>query len=186
MPFREAYALSEADIRAVPDKALLRVNVDVPDFVVAGRVRSQRAALRAAVRSLSASDVPDAAALLTRTAGRGQATLSHELLELVRFLRAHAQLGDGYVAVETLADAEALAGELTAALNKREHQARAVRDAAHVRDQAFTLVVETYAEVRRVIGELRRVEGDADEIAPPLHRQVHRLRRRRRRGKRRT
>ena len=38
-----------------------------------------------------------------------------------------------------------------------------------LRDRAYTLVVETYDEIRRALNYVRWAEDDADEIAPSLY-----------------
>jgi hypothetical protein len=69
-----------------------------------------------------------------------------------------------------LDEAEALALPLMQALGGRPTLSRAVREAAHVRAQAYALLLETYSEVQRALSFLRWRERDAEKFAPSLFR----------------
>lgn len=64
--------------------------------------------------------------------------------------------------------AEALANQLATAAGIREQAIAGVSPSADLRRRAYTLLVRTYAEVRRMVTYLRWAEGDADAIAPSL------------------
>ena len=51
----------------------------------------------------------------------------------------------------------------------REQGPAVVQDVARIRDQAFTLMMRAYDEVRRAVTFLRWQQGDADTIAPSLY-----------------
>lgn len=106
---------------------------------------------------------------LSEVSGRiGRQVIIADVLMLVSILHEHVE-DDGRscgVTRAELARAEALADELSHHLADPrcpEHLA-----AADLRLRAFSLMAETYDEVRRLISFVRWKDGDADEIAPSL------------------
>lgn len=63
--------------------------------------------------------------------------------------------------------AEALANDLAVAIATRGQGAQA--EAADLRDRAFTLLVNTYDDVRRMASFLRWKHGDLEELVPSLY-----------------
>ena len=62
-----------------------------------------------------------------------------------------------------------MAVELLEAVSERDRAAVAAKDVKVIRQQAFTLFVRTYNDVRRAIAYVRGKQGDADQIAPSLY-----------------
>ncbi len=65
--------------------------------------------------------------------------------------------------------AKEIGEKLVVAAGLREQGPAVVQDVARVRDQAFTLMMRAYNEVRRAVTFLRWQQGDADTIAPSLY-----------------
>ena len=65
--------------------------------------------------------------------------------------------------------AEVIGDQLIRAVGLREQGPTKVAAATLERQQAYTLFVRTYDQVRRVVNFLRWDEGDADDIAPSLY-----------------
>ena len=65
--------------------------------------------------------------------------------------------------------AEALAERLITAIGLRDQGPAVLAESAENRQKAFTLFVNTYDQIRRVISYLRWNEGDVDQIAPSLY-----------------
>ena len=70
---------------------------------------------------------------------------------------------------EELAHANDLATRILRLIAIREQTTTPVAAAADIRARAFTLVIDTYEELRRAVSYLRWYEGDADTIAPSLY-----------------
>ena len=66
-------------------------------------------------------------------------------------------------------NAKDLGERLVEAAGLREHSPAVQAEAAHVRQQALTLLLAAYDETRRAIGYLRWHKNDADTIAPSLY-----------------
>ena len=102
--------------------------------------------------------------------GKGYANLGFDVLQLVSFLTAaweKIEHATGYSMAE-LEAAEGLANQLITAVGRRGQAVRSRE--ADIRERAFTLLFETYDRVRRMVVFLRWEQGDADRIAPSLHR----------------
>jgi hypothetical protein len=92
-----------------------------------------------------------------------------DLLQLTQLLLAHwdqvaSRTG---LTLDEVRNAEATAARLAMALGARDHALRS--EAATMRLRAYSLMVSTYDDARRVISYLRWKEGDADRIAPSLY-----------------
>lgn len=67
-----------------------------------------------------------------------------------------------------LAAAERAASKLASAMGVRDQSGAGSAPASQLRERAYTLMVRTYDQVRRMVTYLRTQEGDADEITPSL------------------
>jgi hypothetical protein len=132
-------------------------------------VTEVRAGLLAEVASLGARKrlAPGSLGPMRR---RGFRNLGFDVLQLVTFFNhewSAIQDATGYTR-EDLDHAEGLANQLITAIGIREQAPRS--PTAVVRQRAFTLLSETYDDVRRMVGFLRWKQGDADRFAPSWHR----------------
>jgi hypothetical protein len=137
----------------------------------AQRVRELRDKLRLDAAALVARGLlpPKPRARVNRSRAYDRAP--YELLKLVIRLREHWPAIEGRTAV-TLAEldeAESAAGRLGWAVANRGDEPEDIRVATRIREQALSLLVSTYNEVRAAIQFLRRKVGDADTIAPSLY-----------------
>jgi hypothetical protein len=78
-----------------------------------------------------------------------------------------------------LMEAAHIAAEISRRAGSRERTPEALREARDRRARAFTLLVESYNEVRAAVVFLRRKQGDANHYAPPLTRRKRRRKRNR-------
>ena len=102
----------------------------------------------------------------------GYRNVAHDLAGLAQLFKSNwKRLGDhtGLKRAQ-IEEVEKLALRLTAAAADREHSPHQLADAKDIRARMFTLLVHSYAEVRRAIQYIRRDHDDADKIAPPLKR----------------
>lgn len=93
-----------------------------------------------------------------------------DLLQLVSVFRKFWATVEAQTPVTTadLDRAEVLANQLATAAGIREQATAGVSPSADLRRRAFTLLLRTYDEVRRMITFLRWDDGDADQLAPSL------------------
>jgi hypothetical protein len=101
----------------------------------------------------------------------GYRNLSHDLSALVRFYRDNwAQIsGKTPLALADVDRASIIAGRLLTGVSAKLGTPAEIDASALLRQQAFTLFVKAYDEVRRAVSFLRWKEGDADEIAPSIY-----------------
>lgn len=94
-----------------------------------------------------------------------------DLIALVALYRDNekALAGRTGISKEDLDEAEALAYQLFGAIGEREQLPITVAATTEARQRAFTLFMNTYDDVRRIVHYLRWKEGDADEIAPSVY-----------------
>jgi hypothetical protein len=71
--------------------------------------------------------------------------------------------------VEEINQAKAIGERLVRAAGLREQGPAVTAEVARIRQQALTLLVRAYDEVRRAVAFLRWREGDSDTIAPSLY-----------------
>jgi len=102
--------------------------------------------------------------------GLGFKNLALDVDGLVQTLRdgATAIAGKTAVTPEELDHAAELASKIIVAIGLKEQAPTVPSDTALLRQQAFTLFVNSYDELRRAITFLRWQTGDADSIAPSL------------------
>lgn len=137
---------------------------------LATSVAELRGALVAEVASLGARKLLVPSALGPLRGGKGFQNLAFDVLQLVAFLTRQWSVIEGATgySMGEIERAEALANQLITAVGLREQPQRSVT--ADVRQRAFTLLSQTYDDVRRMVGFLRWKQGDADRIAPSWHR----------------
>jgi hypothetical protein len=101
----------------------------------------------------------------------GYRNLSHDLSALVRFYRDNwAQIsGKTPLSLADVDRASIIAGRLLTGVSAKQGTPAEIDASALLRQQAFTLFVKAYDEVRRAVTFLRWKEGDADEIAPSIY-----------------
>lgn len=128
-----------------------------------------RDALHAEARALVARDVLHPGVLGELVGRNGFKNLCVDVLQLVSVFDANwfAIEGASGITRSYLARAETLADRLALALGERAQAG--VTAAADIRQRAFTLLLDTYDDARRIITYLRWKEGDYDRIAPSFY-----------------
>ena len=93
-----------------------------------------------------------------------------DTLQLVGFFRRHWARIESITPVTTadLENAARLAATFANALGEREKGPASTSESAQLRTRAYTQVVTTWDEIRRVVTFLRWHQGDGDAIAPSL------------------
>lgn len=76
--------------------------------------------------------------------------------------------GKSMISLEKMDQASTLGRTIMQAIGDREGAKASVARDVMPKNKAYTLVVRTYGELRLALAYLRRVEGDADKIAPSL------------------
>lgn len=129
-----------------------------------------RAALLVDAQSLVHRKLMEAG-LLGELAGiQGAKNQYSDLLQLVSAFRKSWPAVEAYtpVTVADLVRAEALANQLATAAGIRDQAIAGVSPSAELRRRAYTLLVRTYGEVRRMMTYLRWEHGDLDALVPSL------------------
>lgn len=100
----------------------------------------------------------------------GYMNVSTDLNTLFQLFRSResAIAGKSAMTLAELAEAHSVFEKMSAALAQRRVRSESAAVAADTRQRAFTLLVTTYAQVRRAVAFIRWAEGDVDEIAPSL------------------
>jgi len=134
----------------------------------ATRVREK---LLANAQALSHSDLFDENSLAGLKGANGLRNVSQDVQALsTALLDAWPRLvGKTTLTEEELKNASRIAFHLSRAAGIKEQSPEIVAAATDLRRRAFTLVFETYEEVRVAIAYVRRREGDANSIAPVLY-----------------
>jgi hypothetical protein len=127
-----------------------------------------RDVLLAEARALVAREVIEPGLMGELTGVHGHRNLCVDVLQLVSLFQTNwdAVRGACGVTEADLARAESLADRLARMIGQREQGAQS--PATDLRRRAFTLLVQTYEETRRLVSYLRWYEGDAERIAPSL------------------
>jgi hypothetical protein len=162
----ELVALAAAQASAVH----MVESVDVDLQPLAAQVAEMRAVLLADIRGLQARKLLPPTATGRLRGGSGFANLAFDVLQLGGALRSE------WAAIEststcTMAEldlSEGLANQLLTTYAIRKNGDRPL--SAELLQRAFTLLHETYDEVRQMVSFLRWKQGDADQIAPSWHR----------------
>jgi hypothetical protein len=140
--------------------------------------RSLRAALLQYLLALARRGLVDPAKWKRLHGPVGYANLATDLGMLAGIFRGVPALHEEPLLVTSaqLERATELSREILTVAGKREGRSRAIAAAADLRARAFTILIQTYDEIRHCVFFVRREEGDADEIAPSLFggREVHR------------
>jgi len=131
----------------------------------------QRAQLLSDATALAKRGLISSAALDKLNGPNGYYNTATDLLTIANMLRTNwaAISGKTGVTEYELDRAEVVGDQLVRAMGKREHSAATIAAVALERQQAYTLFVEAYDEVRRAVSYLRWHQNDADEIAPSLY-----------------
>lgn len=142
------------------------------DDPVGVRVRTltkMRDVLLAELRALIAHGVVPAGVINELVGGQRFDSLCLDVLQLVSVFQQRGLRISRTTAIDAayLGRAENLADEVLVALAERRLPQPS--EAADLRDRAFSLMVHTYDDVRRLISYLRWKEGDAAAIAPSLY-----------------
>ncbi len=176
LPTWNAQALDTLDAcaRAAGHAYSLHVAASTPPGALAelaAAATEARAALLADATALAHHGFVDRRPLGELKGPIGYKNLAFDLLVLDHVLRAawpHIE-GKTAVTLQRLDAAAILADRLLVAAGIKTVSNREIAEAARIRDQAFTLFVQTYDSVRRAVVYARWEEGDADEIAPSLY-----------------
>lgn len=125
-----------------------------------------RDVLLAEVRQLIARDVLDAGTIGELSGRHGHKNLYLDLLQLIAVFRANESEVADFCAVRSdyLDRAENVAARFAKAVGMKEQATQPA--AADLRNRAFSLLWNTYEELRRLMTCLRWHEGDYDRIAP--------------------
>ena len=101
----------------------------------------------------------------------GYRAVADDLFSLVNILRSSWDAIQGKTAIseEELTEAELLASRLIDTVGQRDEAPQTIAEAALRRQRAYTLLMNAYDDVRRVVIFVRWHEGDADEVAPSLY-----------------
>jgi hypothetical protein len=137
---------------------------------LSSQLGTTRDALLAEVRALIARGVLSGSLITELSPGHGHQNQVVDVLQLVSVLRDNWDVieHETGLALRYIDRADALANELALAVGQRGQGARS--PAADLRQRAFTLLAQTYDDVRRMITFLRWKRGDAERIAPSFFR----------------
>ena len=160
--FAAAEACARYDVATTPQEDIVALN----DEAVALRER-----LRADALVLVGRGLVDRARLSKLTGEVGYKNVAFELLDYVQIL------GDAWptiqgksaVTVEELEHAQQLAERITLVVGLRERAPAMKAEAAKVRGQALTLLVNAYDEVRRALTFINWQQDNVEAIAPTLY-----------------
>jgi hypothetical protein len=130
-----------------------------------------RDTLRSDAMALAHRGLIDPARLAVFKGLIGYKNVAFELVDYVTLLRDVWPTIQGKTAIteSELADAKEVGEHLVRAVGQREQAPTVVGEAAHVRQQAFALMMNAYDEVRRAITFLRWKADDVESIAPSLY-----------------
>ncbi len=140
------------------------------DELVQG-LTSMRELLLSDLQALSFRGIVDAAALAQVKRGGTQNSLAHDVVLLASLARRalSSSAARTLLTLEEIVGAEQLGDQLVKALGVKEQTKQVATVENDHRKRAYTLLVRSYNEVRRVISFLRWHDGDAEDIAPSLH-----------------
>lgn len=121
------------------------------------------------VRQLITREVLDEGTLGELTGVHGHKNVYVDLTQLIAVFRENASTLEEWCVVRSdyLDRAESAAARLAKAIGMKEQAGQT--PAADLRNRAFTLLVQTYDEARRLVTCLRWYEADHDRIAPSLY-----------------
>jgi hypothetical protein len=138
---------------------------------LAERAAERRSVRLADVRALVARGLIDGAPLEKLGGSSGHRSTAYDLILLRNLLvEAWPQItGQTLLTADDLEEDASLASQLLMAAGAKSVEPVEPTETALVRDQAFTLFVNKYDQVRRAVTYVRWDEGDADEYAPSLY-----------------
>lgn len=141
-----------------------------PVTQLAAEVTANRDQLYTDAHALARRGLMDMARVEKLRTPSGHRNIAMDVVGLASLFREHAPTLKNRTAVteEELEQALHLAQQLMDAVGERDQAPSIVNAASLLRQQAYTLLVNAYDEVRRAITFLRWKEGDADTIAPSL------------------
>jgi hypothetical protein len=101
----------------------------------------------------------------------GYRNVAFDLIALAALIRESWDniVGKTAIDLKEIDNADDLGSQMVNEVGLREQAPAVVAETAEIRQQAFTLFVNTYDQVRRAINFIRWNEGDVDEIAPSLY-----------------
>ncbi|HEY2409927.1 MAG TPA: hypothetical protein VGI10_28175 [Polyangiaceae bacterium] len=161
-----AMAAAEANSRsatsATPQEDIVALNSEA---------LSLRDTLRSDASALAKRGLIDSARLSSFKGLVGYKNVGFELMDWANLLRDCWPQIQGKTALtsDELAHAKQIGERLVRAAGVREQAPVTEVEAAHIRQQAFGLLVNAYDQVRRAVGFLRWNIGDEDTIAPSLY-----------------
>jgi len=139
--------------------------------LLAGKVLKTREILVANVTLLIALGLLEASVLGDLKGANGHKNIGFDVFALSNILKKNWD----HVAAKltrTLAELDAAeneADQLVTAVGEREQAPAVAAQTTRERQAAFVLLAKAYDEVRAALGFLRRIQGDADDIAPSLY-----------------
>ena len=131
----------------------------------------EREVLRVVCLALATRGLLDRGRLASFKGLVGYKNVAFDLIDYANLLKEcwPAIEGRSGLSLEDVAEAKDLGLRLAQAAGFREQAPLLAADVLKVRQQALTLMVRAYDEVRRAVFYLRWKEGDADSIAPSLY-----------------
>ncbi len=153
-----------------------RVATGTPDTSLVRQLFSARERLHADARPLVLRGMLDGARVSALQSGNNHQGLAYDVIGLVELLLDRwSEVGDYVIPKrEELEQTRLLGNRLLAYLGQREQGPGAHAELGLLRQQAFTLAITAYNEVRHAIGFVRRHLGDVDNITPSLYRRGRR------------
>lgn len=160
-----AYALAHAQTTYLAASAPTE---ELPEL--AERATKLRDMLLADVKALAYRGMVDDKPLAELKGATGYLNIAYDLGVLVRMLRARWETIASKSAIQAteLDEAQSIFERITLTYAERSRQSAQVAAAADERQRAFTLLVKTYDDVRRIVSYLRWSTSDADKFAPSL------------------
>jgi len=163
----EGYVLATAHAHAL---YMAAITPPVPLVELNEMATKLREMLLGDASALARRGFVDAKRLTEFKGATGYRQVAFELLGLATLLREGWATIDSKTAIQLaeLDQAEKLADQILNAVGMKE-QTPSVTEAAKRRQQAFSLFVKVYDQVRRAVSFLRWNEGDVDRIAPSIY-----------------
>jgi hypothetical protein len=164
----EGYARALANAHAISSMASTPVE-SLPALAESGA--AMRENLLNDATALANRRLIDGAVLKELKGPVGYRNLGFDLLELSTLLRTNWKAIENKTAVQMseLDEAHMMADRLLSAVGERDQSSAAEAEAATIRHQAFTLLVNAYDQARRAVQFVRWDEDDLETIAPSLY-----------------
>jgi hypothetical protein len=153
--------------------SLYTIAITPPEDIVAlnDAAIKEREVLRNDCLALATRGLVDRARLASFKGLVGYKNVAFDLIDYANLLRESwpAIQGKSALTLEEIARAMDLGLRLAQAAGLREQAPLIAAETAKLRQQALTLMVRAYDEVRHAVLYLRRKQGDADSISPSLY-----------------